>query len=88
MAIEPSPYPRGAYTLDELIENMRAELEPLVQAIEAKPATTQNHYGDYMSLIATLAQDRTMRTFIGLAMLRMGGNRQGIKSAMQILGVL
>lgn len=75
-------------TLEQLVENMRSELEPLVRAIEAKPATTQNHYGDYMSLIATLSQERTMRQFLGLAMIRMGANRQGVKSAMQILGVM
>lgn len=83
-----APYPRGAETIEQLIENMRTELEPLVRAIEAKPPTTQNHYGDYMAAIATISQDRSMRQLIGLAMLRMGGNRQGIKSAMQILGVL
>lgn len=74
--------------MEQLIEKLRPEIEPIVQAIEAKPLTTQNHYGDYMAAIATISQDRSMRQLIGLAMLRMGGNRQGIKSAMQILGVL
>lgn len=83
-----APYPRGAETLEQLIDKMRPELEPIVKAIEAKPLTTQNHYGDYMAAIATISQERTMRQFIGLAMLRMGANRQGVKSAMQILGVL
>lgn len=79
---------RGATTIEQLIENLRPELEPEVKRIEASVKVTQHHYGAYMSLIATIAQDTAMRQLIGLALIRFGANKQGVKSAMQILGVL
>ncbi len=43
----------------EMIASLAHDLEPIVETIEAKHATTKNHYGDYMSVLSMLGEPRT-----------------------------
>ena len=78
--------------ITDMRDKMNPELESIVKAIEAKPATTRGHYGDYMSAFATIGlntnskQDRSMRNLVGLAMIMLGGNERGILDAMKVMG--
>jgi len=72
--------------LDEIINNQTADFKPQVTKIEASIKTTQNHYGRYMSLLSQMAKgDKHLAMVFSLAMVKAGANRDGIKSALQIL---
>ena len=71
-------------TITLLLDSLEPEAITLVQAIEAKPATTQNHYGDYMVVLGQAP--RTTALLLGVAMVRNGGNKQGIFAALKALG--
>lgn len=70
--------------MEKAIESLAPEAKEAVQIVESKLATTQNHYGDYMALLSKF--EGVTRQVFALAMVRNGGNRQGIVSALQILG--
>ena len=53
---------------------------PLVDAIEKSVETTQNHYGDYMSVIRDLTS--------AAVLLCAGANRHGVSDACMVLGLI
>jgi uncharacterized pyridoxal phosphate-containing UPF0001 family protein len=69
----------------ELIDGIARDLAETVQRIEAKTATTRNRYGDYMAVIGTLADNKAKATFIALALVKAGANRQGVSDAMRVM---
>lgn len=80
-----------------VIDEMSELAAPIVQLVESGTPTTQHRYGEYMSAIqqiATLMERRgqPMKPMhylgIGLAMIRAGGNRAGIISALTAMGHL
>ena len=73
--------------LQTLINGLAQDVQPEVKRIEAKPATTQNHYGDYMALI-NVGSDRNSKVgkLIALALIQAGANKNGVNSALQVLG--
>jgi len=68
----------------EMVAALKPDLEPLVAQIEARPETTQGHYGDYMAVISDLAQgSKTMAQLVALALIESGANRRGVAAALQ-----
>ena len=70
------------------ILNEEIELEERVKRIEKKPKTTKYNYGDYLNLITTiksLVGGLVGVNAIGKALIVVGGNVQGIQSAIQAI---
>jgi len=62
------------------------EIQQLVKDIEAKPATTRNHYGDYGAALSTLSGGRKIvAQLLGLAFVKAGANVQGVSDALTLL---
>jgi hypothetical protein len=58
----------------------------LVQRIEAKPATTRNHYGDYGAALSNLSGGRKgVAQLLGRAFVKAGANAQGVSDALNHL---
>jgi len=75
----------------QLLTKYAGILKPMVEAIETKPETTRNHYGDYMALIgrctkeAPIEQKAKRTQFTALALILAGANTQGVQDATQLL---
>ena len=68
------------------IASLAEDLRPEVKRIEASPATTRGHYGDYMSMLSALAPDSpTMRKLVACALLEAGANVDGVRDALRVL---
>ena len=62
------------------------DIKQMVQDIEAKPATTQNHYGDYGAALSRLSQGRTIvAQLLALAFVKAGGNATGIANGLKLV---
>jgi len=75
--------------IDKLVEKMidivLPGVKPLVAEIEAKPLTTLNHYGDYLSLLPLLIEQSPpslTSKFWGCVLIKAGANPRGVKSAL------
>jgi len=63
-----------------------ADIQQLVKSIEARPATTRNHYGDYGAALSRLGGNRkVMVQLLGLAFIKAGANQQGVADALKYL---
>lgn len=60
-------------------DNAIAEAKQLITLIESKPATTKDHYGDYLHIIKS--------PFIYMIFSMAGANKAGIMAAAQINGI-
>ena len=70
-----------------LVADLAKDLREHVARIEAKPETTQNHYGDYLGLIGIFdGPDGQSRQILAAALIEAGANPQGVKSALKIYG--
>jgi len=69
--------------IEALVKELAVDLVPAVSKIEASVATTQNHYGDYLSILS-VPKSQTERKLVALALLEAGANRNGIVSAMHL----
>lgn len=72
--------------LKKLVTELAGDFKPAVEKIEAKIATTRNHYGDYMALLSSLAKSKQHAQIFALAMIEAGANRQGVNDALQVMG--
>ena len=61
-------------------------LAETVQEIESRPETTQNHYGDYMALLAKLIERKKTPMFWALCLVVAGANKQGVQDAIRSMG--
>ena len=81
--------PGGALNLnpaqEKLLDDFVEIFKPEVKKIEAMPATTQNHYGNYMALLSAMKKPANVTKFIAIALMRAGANVAGVKSALQIM---
>lgn len=59
------------------LKAVAADMRPLVQAIEAQPPTTQNHYGQYMAVLSRHAPNTAITMALCLCMA--GANRDGVR---------
>ena len=74
--------------VDKYAAALQPELGELIAGIEAKPKTTQDHYGQYMSALSALGVDQKDKAHAMLTMLAMivaGGNENGIRAAYKII---
>jgi RNA binding exosome subunit len=72
--------------LKELITDMKPELQPVVNKIEASPETTKGHYGDYMTLISGSSNgSKTAAQIIVLALIACKANEFGVNEAYKLL---
>lgn len=71
--------------LEVLIAELVPDLKPLVESIESQPATTQNHYGDYMAVLSMLAKGNLqMGRIIAAALVEAGANSVGVADAVKL----
>ena len=69
----------------ELIDGLAEDLKEMIQKIEARPMTTQNHYGDYGSLISGLSKgNKVVAQIIGEACIKAGANATGVANAIKL----
>ena len=70
------------------IASLVPDLKPGIEVIEASLATTQNHYGRYMSMITGIVPDTNpvMVMIVSRAMVEAGANQQGVSSALRVMG--
>lgn len=67
------------------MQEVADSLKDLVEKIEGSVATTQNHYGDYMSLIHVVAKgDFTTASIIAQALILAGANEKGVNDALRV----
>lgn len=64
--------------IDEVVE----ELRPAVTAIEARLATTRDHYGDYMGILGQYPREQ--RPTIAILLIKAGANQAGVRWAMRL----
>jgi len=69
-----------------ILKDIAKDLEPLVREVEQSPMTTQNHYGDYMSILSQ-SGDADNKRFIALALIDAGANKQGVRDALRAHGL-
>ena len=67
----------------DLITEMVAELKPIVESIEKRLATTQYHYGDYMSILGRYPAE--LRKTMAALLLKSGANVDGVKWAYKLM---
>ncbi len=58
-------------------------LRDIVANIEKSVATTQNHYGDYLSIL-TMTKNEKSRTIFAHALIEAGASKAGVGAAMRI----
>lgn len=71
---------------DALINSLAtdADIIALVRDIEAKPATTKDHYGDYGTALATLSGGRQgTAKLLALAFIKAGANKEGVMAGLR-----
>ena len=61
------------------------DIVQVVKDIERRYATTQDHYGDYMSFLAPYQSKATALYIISEALVIAGANRNGVNWAVRIL---
>ena len=76
-----------------LLKKYSVLLKPIVTDIEGKTETTRDHYGDYLAFISRATKDATGDAkrkcvqFWALALTLAGANRQGVMSAVNLMGI-
>lgn len=61
------------------------DIQKMVKDIEAKPATTQHHYGDYGAALSQMAQGRRIvAQLLALAFIKAGANRTGVVNGLAL----
>jgi hypothetical protein len=77
---------------DKLLDELATKLKPTVDAVEASLPTTRHHYGDYLSVITTIAakqgDSKQVKLAIGIALQRAGADKQGVYHALRAMGVV
>ena len=64
--------------IDEVVD----ELRPAVTRIEARLATTRDHYGDYMGILGQYP--RAERLTIAVLLIKAGANQAGVRWALRL----
>jgi hypothetical protein len=72
-------------TVNDLIQIIGSEVKQLIENANKTPATTQNNYGKYLSILATLKSEGIPLELGKSLLVRLGANEQGVNSASQIL---
>jgi len=63
-----------------------SEVIAAIAKIEKSPATTRNHYGNYMALLSSLSNgNKVIATLLGSAFVKAGANAQGVADALNLI---
>lgn len=74
---------------EQMLEMLKPEALEIIKAIESRPPTTLGWYGDYLHIISRVAEEsRSMAQLLMVALLRAGANRDGMRAAASIAGVV
>jgi len=69
----------------DLLASLANDLRPMVNDVETGIKTTQDHYGQYMSILHSLAgNDKRKAQIIAKALILAGANKNGVYSALQV----
>lgn len=72
--------------INYLYELLQDELNYIIKRIKKRPQTTKNNYGDYLNQLIELKNITNLNyKILAILLIRAGGNRNGINSAMQII---
>jgi|LakMenE18May11ns_1017448.scaffolds.fasta_scaffold7899147_1 hypothetical protein len=71
--------------LKSSISKISGALKPIINEIHKAPATTQNYYGDYLSILTQFQNNKAKLKLVALSMLHAGANPKGIESAVNLL---
>lgn len=66
---------------DKVWHALNKEMKGIVKEVESHIMTTQNHYGDYMSVLHELKEADIPKSTAVYLLLRASGNEQGILNA-------
>lgn len=78
--------PEQQTKLDKFISALASAFTDEVKCIEAKPETTQYHYGDYGGLINTLSSGKSdTAKIIAAALIKAGANATGVTNGLNLL---
>jgi hypothetical protein len=64
--------------MNKLIDDLAGDFKEKVAEIEARIATTQNHYSDYGALISGVTKNPREANIVGHALIKAGANRDGV----------
>lgn len=67
----------------ELLSQVKEMLGPIVERIEKSPATTKNHYGDYMVVLSHAKSQEGMKKLAAMLIL-VGANEEGVANALKL----
>jgi hypothetical protein len=67
----------------QAIDKAVQEMKPLVESLEAMPATTKDHYGNYMRLLSDIPKER--RKVFAMILIKAGANYNGVAWALRLL---
>lgn len=70
---------------EALIADLANDVKPYVDKIEARIATTKNHYGDYMALLSQWQKEPKVMMVMAMACKKAGANPQGVNDALRIM---
>lgn len=77
---------------EQATQDLISVFREIVATVEAKPLTSKDHYGDYMSAITTVikhlgVEHTKMRCVqVGILLTQAGANRNGVRSALEVMG--
>jgi len=82
--------------LDTSLNELALLLRHVVASIHSQSPTTQDYYGEYMGTLTTVADkfkapvedQKKLYLGIAIAMQRAGASKQGIQSALRVMGVI
>lgn len=57
-------------------------ITPIVAKIEARPATTKNHYGDYLAILGMAGVNE--RKSLAAVLVKAGANFEGVQAALNL----
>ena len=70
----------------DLINGLAEDFKPIVRDTEAKPETTQHHYGDYGGIISSLSKGKAgAAKIIAAALIKAGANATGVTNGLNLL---
>ena len=68
-----------------VIDGLAQDVKPYVDKIEARPATTKGHYGDYMALLSQFQKDKVIMMAMAMACKRAGADIEGVNWALKMM---
>jgi hypothetical protein len=72
--------------VSQLINDLAGDFKELVTTIEAKPETTQHHYGDYGGVISQFSHGKPgVAKIIAAALIKAGANADGVNNGLNLL---